>query len=269
MTAELRIPQFQIGPTTEVDIAAEALTLKNSGPIVARFANSIITVENAHLVGRDTDLKITGRVLPEQKNPLDLRVDGRVDLGFLHDFNKDFVSSGNVVTEATVRGSLSDPQIAGRVKFEKAAFNIVDVPNGISNATGTVHVYQGARHHPGFHRRDRRRQDRSLRLRQLRRRPAGFPPARPCPPGARALSRGRQHRGRRQSEPDRHHRQQHALRHGHRASHRRQPAIRLQLDSGRDLPSRCRRLPRAPACWAVCASTCRSKPRPTSNWKAR
>ncbi len=121
-----------------MDIAAEALTLKNSGPIVARFANSTITVENAHLVGRDTDLRITGRVLPEQKNPLDLRVDGRVDLGFLRDFNKDFVSSGNVVTEATVRGSLSDPQITGRLRFENAAFNIVDVPNGISNATGTV-----------------------------------------------------------------------------------------------------------------------------------
>ncbi|HEY1413536.1 MAG TPA: hypothetical protein VGF36_15425, partial [Rhodopila sp.] len=121
MTAELRIPQFQIGPTPEADIAAEALAVKNSGPIVARFANSIITVENAHLVGRDTDLKVTGRVLTDQKNPLDLRVDGRVDLGFLRDFSKDFVSSGNVITEATVRGSLSDPQINGRLKFEKAA----------------------------------------------------------------------------------------------------------------------------------------------------
>ena len=77
-------------------------------------------------------------MLPEQKNPLDLRVDGRVDLGFLQDFSKDFVSSGSVTTDATVRGSLSDPQVNGRMKFEKAAFNIVDVPNGISNASGTV-----------------------------------------------------------------------------------------------------------------------------------
>ena len=138
MKAELRIPQFQLGPSPEVDIAAEALTLKNSGPIVVRFANSTVTVESAHLVGRGTDINLSGRVLTEQKNPLDLRVNGRVDLGFLQDFDKDVVSSGGVTTDATVRGSLSDPQINGRMKFEDAAFHIVDVPNGISRATGTV-----------------------------------------------------------------------------------------------------------------------------------
>jgi translocation and assembly module TamB len=121
-----------------VDIAAEALTLKNSGPIVVRYANSTVTLESAHLVGRGTDLNLSGRVLTEQKNPLDLRVDGKLDLGFLQDFSKDFVSSGGVTTEATVRGSWSDPQVAGRMKFEDAAFNIVDVPNGISKASGTV-----------------------------------------------------------------------------------------------------------------------------------
>jgi translocation and assembly module TamB len=138
MTAELRLPQFQIGPAPEVDIAAEALTLKNSGPIVVRYANSTVTLESAHLVGRGTDLKLSGRILTEQKNPLDLRLDGKLDLGFLQDFSKDFVSSGGVTAEATVRGSWSDPQVAGRMKFEDAAFNIVDVPNGISKASGTV-----------------------------------------------------------------------------------------------------------------------------------
>ncbi len=138
MKAELRIPQFQLGPAPGVDVAPEGLTLKNSGPIVARFANSTVTVESAHLVGRGTDLNLSGRVMTEQKNPLDLRVDGRVDLGFLQDFSQDFASSGAVITNVTVRGSLSDPQINGRMKFEKAAFNIVDVPNGISEASGTV-----------------------------------------------------------------------------------------------------------------------------------
>jgi translocation and assembly module TamB len=138
MKAELRIPQFQLGPAPEVDIAAEALTLKNSGPMVVRFANSTVTLENAHLVGRGTDLTLSGRVLTEQKNPLDLRLNGRVDLSLLKDFSKDLVSSGGVATDATVRGSLSDPQINGRMKFEDAAFNIVDVPNGISKANGSV-----------------------------------------------------------------------------------------------------------------------------------
>ena len=138
MKAELRIPQFQLGPANKTDIAAQAFTLKNSGPIMLRFANSIVTVESAHLVGKDTDLNLSGRVLPEQKNPLDLRVNGRVDLSLLRTFSSDLISSGGVIADATVRGSFSDPQINGRLNFEKAAFSIVDVPNGISEATGTV-----------------------------------------------------------------------------------------------------------------------------------
>jgi translocation and assembly module TamB len=138
MKAELRIPQFQLGPAPGVDIAPEGLTLKNSGPIVVRFANSTVTVESAHLVGRGTDLNLLGRVLTQQKNPLDLRLGGKLDLGLLQDFSKDFISSGGVALDATVRGSWSDPQINGRMKFEKAAFNIADVPNGISDASGTV-----------------------------------------------------------------------------------------------------------------------------------
>jgi translocation and assembly module TamB len=138
MTGELRIPRFQFGPAPKADLSAELFTVKNSGPILVRFANSTVTVESAHLVGTDTDISLTGRVLTEQKNPLDLRVNGRVDLSVLKNFSSDLISSGGVIADATVRGSLSDPQINGRMTFEKAAFNIVDVPNGISEATGTV-----------------------------------------------------------------------------------------------------------------------------------
>jgi hypothetical protein len=60
--AELRIPRLQLGPAPGVGIAAEAPTLTNSGPVVVRFANSILTVESAHVVGRGTDLNLSGRV---------------------------------------------------------------------------------------------------------------------------------------------------------------------------------------------------------------
>ena len=62
----------------------------------------------------------------------------RLDLALLQSFQQATSFLRTVTTEATVRGSLSDPQVNGRLKFEKAAFNIVDVPNGISNASGTV-----------------------------------------------------------------------------------------------------------------------------------
>ncbi len=73
--------------------------MKNAEPVVVRYANSIVTIDSAHLVGRGTDLKVAGRALLDQKSPLDLRIDGSIDLGLLEDFSRDFVSSGTVVDQ--------------------------------------------------------------------------------------------------------------------------------------------------------------------------
>jgi translocation and assembly module TamB len=137
LKAELSIPKFSISPIPQLGTAAP-ITLANSGPIVARLANSVITVESAHFTGRSTDLSLTGRITLREKNPLDLRVNGHVDLAELHDINRDFIASGLVSADASVRGDIGSPQINGRLQFENAAFNIADFPNGISNATGVI-----------------------------------------------------------------------------------------------------------------------------------
>ncbi len=137
--AELRIPSFEIRPSENNKAPAGlSLALRNSGPLVAHMANSVVTVESAHLVGRSTDLGITGKIALDQPNPLDLRVNGQVDLAILHDLDRDFTSSGTLATDATVRGSFADPQIVGRVQFQNAAFSLADFPNGVSNANGAI-----------------------------------------------------------------------------------------------------------------------------------
>jgi translocation and assembly module TamB len=145
---ELRIPSLAISPTEDAAggtaAAADALTLRNSGPIVVTMANSVATVESARLVGRATDLSVSGKVQLRGDNALDLRVKGRVDLAMVRELNPDFQASGTLTTDATVRGTLGAPLIAGRIEFQKAAFNIVDVPNGISNANGAI-VFAGGR----------------------------------------------------------------------------------------------------------------------------
>ncbi|MEI9976959.1 MAG: hypothetical protein WDO73_35845 [Ignavibacteriota bacterium] len=74
----------------------------------------------------------------QQRSPLDLRAVGHVDLALVHDLNPDFTASGSVTLDATVRGALDSPQINGRTEFQKAAFNIDGVPNGISKANGVL-----------------------------------------------------------------------------------------------------------------------------------
>jgi translocation and assembly module TamB len=136
--AELRVHQFQISAAPGAGPANQPLVFRNSGDLVFRFANSVITAETAHFTGPGTDLRLTGRILPELKTPLDLRVDGKIDLAILHDFSPDIVASGGVATTATVRGSFADPQVFGRMDFNGANFNIADLPNGIANAKGSI-----------------------------------------------------------------------------------------------------------------------------------
>ena len=140
--AELRIPTLEIsgeppsGPRPAA--APAALTLRNSGPIVATLTNSVVTVTSAHLVGRDTDLSLTGKVSLNDKSPLDLRVNGQVDLAITRDFDRDLISTGKISADATVRGTLASPQVSGRVAFQNATFQVSDLPNGISSANGVI-----------------------------------------------------------------------------------------------------------------------------------
>ena len=138
LKAELRIRQFLITASPIAGISAPPPAIRNSGDIVFRYSNSIVVPVSAHFIGPGTDLQLTGRIQPDQKTPLDLRAEGRLDLGFLHDFFPDFIASGGVSISAGMRGTFADPQLSGRMEFQKASFNIADVPNGIANATGVI-----------------------------------------------------------------------------------------------------------------------------------
>ena len=144
--AELRLPTLEIGPApgTEIVPGAGSFALRNSGPIVASVANSVVTIESARLMGRSTDITVGGRVLLQQKNALDLRVNGKLDLAVLQDFNRNLNASGIVTSDTTVRGALDAPQINGRLELQNASLNYSDFPNGIANANGVI-VFSGER----------------------------------------------------------------------------------------------------------------------------
>ena len=142
LKAELRVPKFELTGTTPTTgggaASSNTLSLENSGPIVASMVNNVVTVDSARLVGRGTDLSLTGKVMLEAKGSLDLRVTGRLDLAIVQDADRDLTSSGALTAEASVRGPLDSPQINGRLEFQNAAFSLNDLPNGISKANGVI-----------------------------------------------------------------------------------------------------------------------------------
>jgi translocation and assembly module TamB len=137
MRAELRLPALEIGPAASAGLPS-GLGLRNQGPIVATVANWAVNLDSMRLVGRSTDVAVTGKIHLRDANPLDVRVSGKIDLAAVHDFNRDFSAAGTVTADAGIRGTPAAPRITGRVQFQNAAFNAEGVPNGISNASGMV-----------------------------------------------------------------------------------------------------------------------------------
>ncbi len=134
--AQLRVPKIEIGFVPGAGIPG-TIALRNSGPLSATLANSVVTIDSIRLVGRATDITIGGKINLEEQRP-DVNVNGRVDLSILEEVNPDFSATGMLTAIARVQGTLNDPQIEGRVQFQNAAFNLTDFPNGISKANGVV-----------------------------------------------------------------------------------------------------------------------------------
>ena len=112
--------------------------MRNAEPIVVEYDGKAVQVRSAHLIGKETDLRASGALNPKDKSPWDLRVDGSLNLGVLQDFNADVVSSGADHVSASVRGSMQDPQITGRMELKAASFYVTDIPNGLDNANGVI-----------------------------------------------------------------------------------------------------------------------------------
>jgi translocation and assembly module TamB len=141
LKAELQIPKFEFGPVPgaiPLRTGAAPLVIRNAGPMAASMANSVFTVESAHLVGRDTDLTIGGKIQFDRDNALDLRVNGRIDLAFFEDFGAGILSAGGLAVTASVRGTFDKPQIGGRLEVQNGSFSLADFSNGLDNANGVI-----------------------------------------------------------------------------------------------------------------------------------
>jgi translocation and assembly module TamB len=108
------------------------------------MANEVVRIESARLTAHNTDVTLAGQVRLNDKNPLDVRVNGTLDLGLAQTFNADVTSSGTLAANATVTGSFDQPQFSGRADLRNGNVSLAGVPNGIFNANGRI-LFDGSR----------------------------------------------------------------------------------------------------------------------------
>ncbi|HLK66887.1 MAG TPA: translocation/assembly module TamB domain-containing protein [Bryobacteraceae bacterium] len=114
------------------------LELHNDGPIAVALARSVVTIQSAHIVGPSTDLSLTGTASLASGQPMNLRANGNVKLEVLQALDPDIFSSGSITLNAAATGTLDKPIVNGRLQLQNASFQMLDLPNGLSNGNGVV-----------------------------------------------------------------------------------------------------------------------------------
>ncbi|MBV8819786.1 MAG: translocation/assembly module TamB domain-containing protein, partial [Acidobacteriaceae bacterium] len=140
MTGHLTVSKLDLSSVsrTQPGSAAKQVRLQNQDPIVLALSKQVINVQSAHLTGHSTDINLKGDVALTDKNPLNLQLTANTNLKILQDFDKDVYSDGSINLDLAVRGPFTQPLVNGQLRLQNASFNMIDLPNGLSNANGVI-----------------------------------------------------------------------------------------------------------------------------------
>ena len=140
--AEATLDTFQANPSaaqlSRLETPAQDLQVRNSRPIVVTITAKEARIRAAVFTARDTNLEASGVVPFTSNGGADLAVRGTVNLAILQLLNADLLARGGATVNATIRGSLRNPQLNGRMELSKSSFYMKDVPNGVDNVSGVV-----------------------------------------------------------------------------------------------------------------------------------
>jgi len=123
---------------SEVSAELENVKLASHEPVHMTLENGVLRLEQAHIVGSDTDLSASGTLALTGDHALSGSAEGRINLEILNTINSALRSSGQLSMTLRASGTLSRPLLNGRVQVTNAAIAHSDLPNGLSEMNGTL-----------------------------------------------------------------------------------------------------------------------------------
>jgi translocation and assembly module TamB len=134
---------------SQFDVKLQGVELKAAEPLRIGLRNGMATLEQVHITGQDTDMRASGTAqlfgaTDPKGGRMDVKAVGSVSMALLHTFDSDIISNGKVEFTVAAGGFVADPEITGKVQFDKVNVAMDGIPNGLSNMTGTL-VFNGDR----------------------------------------------------------------------------------------------------------------------------
>ena len=132
---------------TDFDVKLVGVELKSAEPMRASLQDGVVKVDELHITGQDTDLRVggTARIFGDT-NPnggqLNLNANGSLSIALAHTFDPDIISSGKATFNVVVDGRMKQPQLGGDVQFVHVNLAVDGVPNGLTDMNGSLSFNQ-------------------------------------------------------------------------------------------------------------------------------
>ena len=114
----------------------ELVHLTNDQDIRLTYRRNEVRIDQAHLHGPDTDLRVSGSARFDRDRPLRLAILGRLDLRLLNGFLPGFEFQGSSDANISIAGNISHPRLTGRASIHNASASYSDFPVSLSNVNG-------------------------------------------------------------------------------------------------------------------------------------
>jgi translocation and assembly module TamB len=140
MEGPLRYPlQWKLsGEAANLDIEVEYAKLHNQEPASFTYADRVLHINDAHLVGDATDVVGHGWIYYAEGRRLDFAADGKVDLRFFNAIDPNLTANGQMTIHATMGGTVKDPLPQGNIQIENGTANYAGLPSGLSEMKGAL-----------------------------------------------------------------------------------------------------------------------------------
>jgi translocation and assembly module TamB len=145
MSGPLKTPKALSGMAefNDVDLKLQGVELKAAEPLRLSLRDGIVTLEQIHITGQDTNIRASGTAqvfgyTDPRGGRLDVKANGSVSMALLHTFDPDIISTGKVTFTMAAGRQVLNPALTGNVQFDNVNIAIDGVPNGLSNMNGTL-----------------------------------------------------------------------------------------------------------------------------------
>lgn len=133
--------EANLGP---IHLAVAGMDIHNDGPIQAKLVHEVVTLAPAHIVAQDTSFTLSGSARLQPNGPVNASAKGTIDLALLHSFNPAVQSSGRVLVDAAMTGTLQQPQMTGSIQIQNGLIAQENMPIAFDHIRGQLN-FQGNR----------------------------------------------------------------------------------------------------------------------------